>query len=182
MLDVKHMMLHPLDRSGVVEAIEGPAAHFGLVIKPDRNSMQAGERTLAEFLTMTCSTRWRTPRPSRNRRSPHAPDLADPHVGGGLRPEPGGPAFDRLLYQKLKGKGFKLDEVIQQQFDKIAGIGACARRSRRGCCLTCSSSLRPARERPTRTPPRDPRPLPATLSPRSPLDALLEACQSRSAG
>ena len=70
MLDVKHMMLHPLDRSGVVEAIEGPAAHFGLVIKPDRNSMQAGERTLAEFLTNDLFDTLANPRPSRNRRSP----------------------------------------------------------------------------------------------------------------
>ena len=32
-LDIKPKMLDPLDRPGVVEAIEGPADHFGLVIR-----------------------------------------------------------------------------------------------------------------------------------------------------
>ena len=50
-LDIKPMMLDPLERPGVIEAIEGPADHFGLVIKPDRNSVQPGERTLAEFMS-----------------------------------------------------------------------------------------------------------------------------------
>ena len=34
----------------------------------------------------------------------------------------GRPTFDRALYQELKGKGFRLDEVIQEQFGKIAEI------------------------------------------------------------
>ena len=39
-LDIKPMMLDPLDRPGVIEAIEGPADHFGLVIRP--RSQQCG--------------------------------------------------------------------------------------------------------------------------------------------
>ena len=41
-LDIKPMMLDPLDRAGVVEAIEGPAEHFGLDINPDRISCETG--------------------------------------------------------------------------------------------------------------------------------------------
>ena len=50
-LDIKPMMLDPLDRPGVIEAIEGPADHFGLDINPDRNSVKPGETTLAEFMS-----------------------------------------------------------------------------------------------------------------------------------
>src|SRR5271157_439517 len=124
-LDIKPMMLDPLDRPGVIEAIEGPADHFGLVISPDRNSVEPGETTLAEFMTDGLFDTLANPQTEQE--SPIAPTLQillsrmwkeanDPKR---LR---GRPTFDRALYQDLKGKGFKLDEVIQEQFGKLAEV------------------------------------------------------------
>jgi formylglycine-generating enzyme required for sulfatase activity len=122
-LDTKLVMLNPLDRRGVIEAIEGPADHFSLVINPDRNRVEQGEPTLAEFMSIDLFDT--LAKPQTEQESPIAPTLQillsrmwkeanDPKR---LR---GRPTFDRALYQDLKGKGFKLDEVIQEQFDKIA--------------------------------------------------------------
>ena len=119
------MMLDPLDRPGVIEAIEGPAEHFGLVISPDRNSVKPGETTLAEFMSHDLFDTLANPQTEQE--SPIAPTLQilltrmwkeanDPKR---LR---GRPTFDRELYQDLKAKGFKLDEVIQEQFAKIAEV------------------------------------------------------------
>jgi hypothetical protein len=124
-LDIKPMMLDPLDRSGVVEAIEGPADHFGLVITPDRHSVKAGETTLAEFMSDDLFDTLANPQTEQE--SSIAPTLQilltrmwkevnDPKR---LR---GRPTFDRALYQELKRKGFKLNEVIQEQFGKIAEV------------------------------------------------------------
>ena len=102
---------------------------------PDRNSVQPGERTLAEFMTNDLFDTLADPQTEQE--SPIAPTLQilltrmwkeanDPER---LR---GRPTFDRVLYQELKGKGFKLNEVIQEQFDKIAGDGGPARGGREG--------------------------------------------------
>ena len=154
-LDIKPMMLDPLDRPGVIEAIEGPADHFGLVISPDRNSVEPGETTLAEFMTDGLFDTLANPQTEQE--SPIAPTLQilltrmwkeanDPKR---LR---GRPTFDRALYQELKGKGFKLDEVIQEQFGKIAEVTDLRRGGREGAAAgPARSSSRPTRGRPTRT-------------------------------
>ena len=124
-LDIKPMMLDPLERLGVIKAIEGPAEHFGLVISPDRNRVEPGETTLAEFMTDGLFDTLADPQTEQE--SPIAPTLQillsrmwqDANDPKRLR---GRPTFDRVLYQELKGKGFKLDEVIQEQFGKIAEI------------------------------------------------------------
>ena len=83
-LDIKPKMLDPLDRPGVVEAIEGPATHFGLVIRPDRDHVKPGEATLAEFMSRRPVRHVGEP-PDRAGIAdrPHAPDLADADVEGG---------------------------------------------------------------------------------------------------
>ena len=108
-LDIKPVMLDPLDRPGVIEAIEGPADHFGLVIKPDRTSVKPGEPGLAEFVSHDLFDTLANPQTEQE--SPIAPTLQilltrmweeanDPKR---LR---GRPTFDRVLYQDLKSKGF----------------------------------------------------------------------------
>jgi hypothetical protein len=124
-LDIKPKMLDPLDRPGVIEAIEGPAKHFGLEIKPDRDQLKPGEVTLAEFMSHDLFDTLANPQTEQE--SPIAPTLQillsrmweeanDPKRFRGR------PTFNPALYQELKGKGFKLDEVIQEQFDRIAGF------------------------------------------------------------
>ena len=103
-------------------------------------------------------------------------------MGGGLRSEPcGGPAFDRLLYQKLKGKGFKLDEVIQEQFDKIAGDGGLREAVEKGLLLDLLeffTTREGTADTHTRREIRDRYPSEHSERPDALLDALLEACKS----
>ena len=181
-LDIKPMMLDPLDRPGVIEAIEGPAEHFGLVISPDRNSVEPGETTLAEFMSRRPVRHAGEP-PDRAGIAdrPHAPDLVDPDVEGGQRPEAAaGPAHLRSrVVPGTEGEGLQARRgdpgAVRQD---RGGRGPASRRWRRGCCWTCSSSSRPTRGRPTRT--RARRSTTATpLQPAERLDALLEACQNR---
>jgi hypothetical protein len=124
-LDAKAMPLHPLDPAGVVAAIEGPADHYGVIIRPDRGGVKPGETTLAEFM---CHDLFDTLADSQTEQeSPIAPTLQilltrmweEAKAHRRLR---GLPCFDRELYQELKGKAFRLDEVIQEQFDKIAEV------------------------------------------------------------
>ena len=81
-LDIKPKMLDPLDRPGVVEAIEGPAEHFGLVISPDRNRVEPGK--MAEYMSSRPVRHAGEP-PDRAGIAdrPHAPDLIVPDVEGG---------------------------------------------------------------------------------------------------
>ena len=124
-LDVRPVMLNPLDRRGVTEAIEGPSGHFGLLINPDRNSGEPAKITLAEFIADGLFDTLADPQTEQ--KSPIAPTLQilltrmwkeanDPRR---LR---GRPTFDRALYHDLKATGFMLDEVIQGQITRIAGI------------------------------------------------------------
>ncbi len=124
-LDIKPMMLDPLDGPGVIEAIEEPVDHFGLVIMPDRDHVKPGEATLAEFMTVDLFDTLANPQTEQE--SPIAPTLQilltrmwkeanDP------KRRRGRPTFDRALYQELKGMGFKLDEVVQEQLGKIAEV------------------------------------------------------------
>ncbi len=137
-LDIKPKMLEPLDRSGVIEAIEGPADHFGLAIKPDRNDVKPGQPTLAEFMADGLFNTLADPKTEQE--SPIAPTLQilvarmwkeanDPKR---LR---GQPTFDGGLYQELKTKGFKLDEVIQEQFDKITKLEGLSEAVEKGLLL-----------------------------------------------
>ena len=180
-LDIKPMMLDPLDRPGVIEAIEGPAEHFGLVISPDRNRVEPGETTLAEFMTDGLFDTLANPQTEQE--SPIAPTLQilltrmwkeanDPKR---LR---GRPTFDRALYQELKGKGFKLNEVIQEQFGKIAEIEDLREAVEKGLLLDLlefftthegTADTRTRQEIHDRYP----------HQPAERLDALLEACQNR---
>ena len=180
-LDIKPMMLDPLDRPGVIEAIEGPAEHFGLVISPDRNSVKRGETTLAGFMTDGLFDTLANPQTEQE--SPIAPTLQilltrmwkeanDPKR---LR---GRPTFDRALYQELKGKGFKLNEVIQEQFGKIAEVTDLRQAVEKGLLLDLletftthegTADTRMREEIHDRYP----------LQPAERLDALLEACQNR---
>jgi hypothetical protein len=124
-LDIKPKMLDPLDRPGVIEAIGGPADHYGLVIDPNQDSVQPGETTLAEFMSHDLFDTLANPQTEQE--SPIAPTLQillsrmwkeanDPKR---IR---GQPTFNRALYQDLKGKGFRLDEVIQEQLGNIAEV------------------------------------------------------------
>jgi WD40 repeat protein len=124
-LDVKRMMLDPLDRPGVIDAIEGPAGHFGLVINPDRSNVEPGKTTLAKFMADGLFDTLANPQTEQE--SPIAPTLQmlltrmweEANDPGRLR---GRPTFDRALYHHLKAKGFELDEVIQEQFTRIAAV------------------------------------------------------------
>jgi WD40 repeat protein len=180
-LDIKPKMLDPLDRPGVIEAIEGPAEHFGLEIKPDRDDLKPGEATLAEFMSHDMFDTLANPQTEQE--SPIAPTLQillarmwkeanDPKR---LR---GQPTFDRAFYQELKGKGFKLDEVIQEQFAKIAELGGLREAVETGLLLdlleffTTHEGTAGAH---TRKQIHDRYP----HQPAERLDALLEACQNR---
>ena len=174
-------MLDPLDRPGVIEAIEGPADHFGLVINPDRNSVEPGETTLAEFMTDDLFDTLADPQTEQE--SPIAPTLQilltrmwkeanDPKR---LR---GRPTFDRALYQELKGKGFKLDEVIQEQFGKIAEVEDLREAVEKGLLLDLLeffTTHEGTADTHTRQQIHDRYP----HQPAERLDALLEACQNR---
>ena len=180
-LDIKPMMLDPLDRPGVVQAIEGPAEHFGLVISPDRNRVELGETTLAEFMTDGLFDTLADPQTEQE--SPIAPTLQillsrmwqeanDPKR---LR---GRPTFDRALYQDLKGKGFKLDEVIQEQFGKIAEVEGLREAVEKGLLLDLLEAFTThegTADTHTRQQIHDRYP----HQPAERLDALLEACQNR---
>jgi hypothetical protein len=119
------MMLDALERPGVIEAIEGPADHFGLVIEPDRDTVQPGEITLAEFMSHDLFGTLSDTQAEQE--SPIAPTLQIllsrmwQEANNPMRLR-GRPAFNRALYRELKGKGFKLDEVIQEQLTKIAEV------------------------------------------------------------
>ena len=180
-LDIKPKMLDPLDRPGVIEAIEGPADHFGLVISPDRNSVKPGETTLAEFMTDGLFDTLANPQTEQE--SPIAPTLQilltrmwqeanDPKR---LR---GRPTFDRALFQELKGKGFKLDEVIQEQFGKIAEVEELREAVEKGLLLDLLeffTTHEGTADTHTRQQIHDRYP----HQPPERLDALLEACQNR---
>ena len=180
-LDIKPKMLDPLDRPGVIEAIEGPAEHFGLVISPDRNRVEPGETTLAEFMTDGLFDTLANPQTEQE--SPIAPTLQillsrmwkeanDPKR---LR---GRPTFDRALYQDLKGKGFKLDEVIQEQFGKIAEVEGLREAVEKGLLLDLLeffTTHEGTADTHTRQQIHDRYP----HQPAERLDALLEACQNR---
>ena len=180
-LDIKPKMLDPLDRPGVVEAIEGPAEHFGLVISPDRNRVEPGETTLAEFMSHGLFDTLANPQTEQE--SPIAPTLQillsrmwkeanDPKR---LR---GRPTFDRALYQELKGKGFKLDEVIQEQFGKIAEVEGLREAVEKGLLLDLLeffTTHEGTADTHTRQQIHDRYP----HQPAERLDALLEACQNR---
>jgi len=180
-LDIKPKMLDPLDRPGVIEAIEGPADHFGLVISPDRNSVEPGETTLAEFMTDGLFDTLANPQTEQE--SPIAPTLQillsrmwkeanDPKR---LR---GRPTFDRALYQELKGKGFKLDEVIQEQFGKIAEVEDLREAVEKGLLLGLLeffTTHEGTADKHTRQQIHDR----YRLQPPERLDAMLEACQNR---
>ncbi|HKI17758.1 MAG TPA: CHAT domain-containing protein, partial [Isosphaeraceae bacterium] len=180
-LDVKPKMLHPLDRPGVIEAIEGPADHFGLVINPDRNSVEPGETTLAQFMTDGLFDTLANPQTEQE--SPIAPTLQillsrmwkeanDPKR---LR---GPVTFNRALYQELKGKGFKLDEVIQEQSAKIAEVEGLREAVEKGLLLDLLEAFTThegTADTHTRQQTQDRYP----HQPAERLDALLEACQNR---
>ena len=180
-LDIKPKMLDPLDRPGVIEAIEGPAEHFGLVISPDRNRVEPGETTLADFMSHDLFDTLANPQTEQE--SPIAPTLQiflsrmwkeanDPKR---LR---GRPTFDRALYQDLKGKGFKLDEVIQEQFGKVAEIEGLREAVEKGLLLDMLeffTTREGTADTHTRKQIYDRYP----HQPPKQLDALLEACQNR---
>ncbi len=176
------MMLDPLDRPGVIEAIEGPAEHFGLVISPDRNRVEPGETTLADFMSHDLFDTLANPQTEQE--SPIAPTLQilltrmwkeanDPKR---LR---GRPTLDRDLYQKLKGKGFKLDEVIQEQFARIAEVEGLREAVEEGLLLDMLEFFT-THEGTADTHTREE--IHKRYHPHQPaaqLDALLEACQNR---
>ena len=180
-LDIKPKMLDPLDRPGVIKAIEGPAEHFELVIDPNQNSVRPGETTLAEFMADGLFDT--LAKPQTEQESPIAPTLQillsrmwkeanDPKR---LR---GRPTFDRALYQELKGKGFKLDEVIQEQFTKVAEEKDLREAVEKGLLLDLLeffTTHEGTADTHTRLQIHDR----YRLQPPERLDALLEACQNR---
>ncbi len=180
-LDVKLMVLDPLDRPGVIEAIEGPADHFGLVIEPNRETVQSGKTTLAEFMADDLFDTLANPQTEQE--SPVAPTLQIFLTrmwkeSNDLQRMRGRPRFDRDLFQELKGKGFKLDEVIQEQFGKIAKLEGLREAVEKGLLLDLleaftthegtagTQSRQQIHERYAQQPPER-------------LDVLLEACQNR---
>ena len=180
-LDIKTKMLDPLDRPGVIEAIEGPSDHFGLLISPDRNSVESGGTTLAEFMTDGLFDTLANPQTEQE--SPIAPTLQillsrmwqeanDPKRLWGR------PTFDRALYQELKGKGFKLDEVIQEQFAKITEVEDLREAVEKGLLLDLLEFFT-AHEGTADTHTRQQIHDRYRLQPPERLDALLEACQNR---
>jgi WD40 repeat protein len=179
-LDMKPKMLDPLDPSGVIEAIEGPAAHFELIIKPDRETVQPGQPTLAEFITHDLFDTLADPQTEQE--SPIAPTLQillnrlwqEANSPRRLR---GQPTFDRPLYQELKSKGFKLGDVIEEQFVKIAEVEGLHEAVEKGLLLDLleffttregTAEARTRRQVQTR--------YPHVTAPH--LDALLQACQN----
>ena len=180
-LDIKTKMLDPLKRSGVIEAIEGPTEHFGLVISPNRNRVEPGGTTLAEVMADGLFDTLANPQTEQE--SPIAPTLQvlltrmwneanDPKR---LR---GQPTFDRALYQELKGKGFKLNEVIQEQFGKIAAVTDLRQAVEKGLLLDLLEAFTThegTADTRTRQEIHDRYP----IQPAERLDALLEACQNR---
>jgi WD40 repeat protein len=178
-LDIKSMMLDPLDHPGVVEAIEGPSDHFGLVIKPDRNSVQAGETTMAEFMSHDLFDTLADPQTEQE--SPIAPTLQillTRMWNEASKRLPGRPTFDRALYQDLKGKGFKLDEVIQEQFGKIAEVDDLGQAVEKGLLLDLLEFFT-THEGTADTHTRKQVHERYKHQPAERLNALLEACQSR---
>ena len=180
-LDIKPKMLDPLDRPGVIEAIEGPAKHFGLEIKPDRDHVKPGEATLAEYMSHDMFDTLADPQTEQE--SPIAPTLQillarmwkeanDPKR---LR---GQPTFDRAFYQELKGKGFKLDEVIQEQFSKIAEIEGLREAVEKGLLLDLLEFFT-THEGTADTHTRQQIHDRYKHQPAERLDALLEGCQNR---
>ena len=90
----------------------------------------------------------------------------------------GRPTFDRALYQELKGKGFKLDEVIQEQFAEIAKVEDLSEAVAKGLLLDLLeffTTHEGTADTHTRQQIRDR----YSHQPAEQLDALLEACQNR---
>jgi WD40 repeat protein len=118
--------LSALDRAGVIEAVEGIVrepdlaakwAHYRLTITPSKP-------TLAQF--MADDLRDRLGRSDASEGSPIAPTLqllltrlweVARARGDGDR------VFDAKLYDDMKSKGFKLDEVLTKQLSEIEGLG-----------------------------------------------------------
>ena len=90
----------------------------------------------------------------------------------------GGPTFDRDLYQELKGKGFKLDEVIQEQFGKIAEVEGLREAVEKGLLLDLLEFFT-THEGTADTHTRQQIHDRYLHQPVERLDALLEACQNR---
>ena len=90
----------------------------------------------------------------------------------------GRPTFDRALYQELKGKGFKLDEVIQEQFGKIAEVEGLREAVEKGLLLDLLEFFT-THEGTADTHTRQQIHNRYPHQPAERLDALLEACQNR---
>ena len=159
------MMLDPLDRPGVIEAIEGPAEHFGLVIDPDRNSVEPGETTLAEFMSHDLFDTLADPQTEQE--SPIAPTLQilltrmwkeanDPKR---LR---GRPTFDRALVPGAEGEGLQARRGDPGAVRQDRGGRGPARGGREGAAAGPARVLHDPRGNGRHAhPPADPRPLPA---------------------
>ena len=178
-LDMKSMMLRPLDRSGVIEAIEGPADHFRLVINPNRGNLRPRETTLAEFIADGLFDTLVDPQDEQE--SPRAPTLQmllTRMWREAYGRNPGRPIFDCALYQELKGKGFKLSEVIQEQFAKIAKVEGLRKSVEMGLLLDLLEFFT-TREGTADSHTRGQIRHRYQQQPAERLDALLEACQNR---
>ena len=182
-LDIRPFMLGPLDRPGVIEAIEKPAEHFGLKILPDRSQVGPDGRTLPQ--TMSDDLFSTLADPHSEQESPIAPTLQilisrmwkeanDPER---LRSR-GQPIFDGRLYQDLKSRGFKLGEVIQEQFVEIAKVEGLREAAQNGLLLDMLEFFT-TRDGTTDTHTRREVHLRYPLHSPERLDALLEACQNR---
>lgn len=115
--------LAPLDRAGVIDAVEGPTRlpRYRLTIAPDRETAPPGEPPLAESLADDLLVTLADPR--KNEESPVAPTLQLllsrmwAEARGRCRDRP---TFDRALYADLKAKGYELGNVLDQQLAVIA--------------------------------------------------------------
>jgi hypothetical protein len=180
-LDVRLKMLDPLDLAGVIEAIQGPAGHYGLEIRPDRKTVEPGQTALAEFVA--CDLFDTLADPSTEQTSPIAPTLQillHRMWGEANRPERlrGQAAFDRALYQELKSQGFKLDEVIEQQMAAIRQIDGLSEPVEKGLLLDLLEFYTtPQGTADTHT--RQQVQARYAHQPAERLDGLLEACQGR---
>src|SRR5262249_14805613 len=106
-LGYERMLLEPLDRTGIIEAIERPTRdpdlrqHFGLTVEPGLAARIAGDlehdadSALAPTLQVLLTNLWK--------------------VAGGP-----GVAFTHELYDRLKRKGYLLKDVVDESLKALA--------------------------------------------------------------
>jgi hypothetical protein len=122
-LEFDSVPLGPLDRAGIVEAIEGPAREPDLDIKEAKHRLriQPEDPPMAESIADDLLASLADP--NINTLSPIAPTLQvllTRMWAEARRRDRDRPTFGRSLYTELKAQGYQLGEVLDQQLEAIA--------------------------------------------------------------